>query len=146
MDHLPKTGDALALLLGATIPAQASKTSFECPEPIDEATPEKRAEIQKLLLLGNAMDNPGRLNASIDALRRLGLSKTLIMPVWRAQFGPRSKSKAAAPGGPTTLGGRSDRRAGSEADLPSACEAEMRPHRHAIVPSIIERHAVFVGH
>ena len=79
MDHLPKTGDALALLLGATIPAQASRTSFECPEPIDEATPEKRAEIQKLLLLGNAMDNPGRLNASIDALRRLGLSKTLII-------------------------------------------------------------------
>jgi hypothetical protein len=28
------------------------------------------------------------------------------------------------------------------ADFPRACEAEMRPHRHAIVPSIIERYAI----
>lgn len=79
MEHLAKTGVALALMLGATLPAQAAKMSFECPESIDETTPAKRAEIQKLLPVGSAMDDPGRLNSSIDALRRLGLSRTLII-------------------------------------------------------------------
>jgi hypothetical protein len=79
MDHLAKTGVALALLLGAALPAQAARMNFECPEPIDETTPAKRAEIQKLLPLGNAMDKPDRLNASIDALRNLGLPRTLII-------------------------------------------------------------------
>ncbi|MEY9152615.1 hypothetical protein [Bradyrhizobium japonicum] len=79
MEHLAKTGVALALMLGATLPAQGAKMSFECPESIDETTPAKRAEIQKLLPVGNAMDDPGRLNSSIDALRRLGLSRTLII-------------------------------------------------------------------
>jgi hypothetical protein len=79
MKHLVTIGIMLALLLGLTLPAQAKKVGFECPVTIDGTTPEKRAEIAKLLPVGNAMDDPGRLNASIDSLKRLGLSRTLII-------------------------------------------------------------------
>jgi hypothetical protein len=50
-----------------------------CPYTIEGATPEKRDEIRTLLPQGNAMDDPARLNASIDGLRRLGLSQTSIV-------------------------------------------------------------------
>jgi hypothetical protein len=43
---------------------------------------------------------------------------------------------------PYPSGGRSERRAGGQADLPPACEVEMRSHWYAVVPSIIECHAI----
>lgn len=75
-EHVVTTGVALALLLGLTLPAQAG---FKCPLTIEGTTPEKRAEIEKLLPPGNAIDDPDRLNASIDGLRRLGLSRSQIV-------------------------------------------------------------------
>jgi hypothetical protein len=75
------TGAVLALLVGLTIPAQAQpQPQFECPKPIDLATtPQAKAEIQKLLPPGNATNDPDRLNASIDALSALGMSKAQII-------------------------------------------------------------------
>jgi hypothetical protein len=52
---------------------------FECPKTIEGTTPDKRAEIRTLLPSENVMDNPVQLNASIDGLKRLGLSRTLII-------------------------------------------------------------------
>lgn len=73
-------GGVLTLLLGFTIPAQAAQPRFECPESIDVATTSQaRAEVQKLLPPGNAINDPTRLNASIDALKAQGLSRTLII-------------------------------------------------------------------
>jgi len=79
MKYIVTSGFALALLLQFTIPAEAALSTFVCPETIEGTTPDKRAEIRTLLPPGDAMENPARLNASIDELRRLGLSQTLIV-------------------------------------------------------------------
>jgi hypothetical protein len=79
MKYAATTGVVLVLLLTFTIPAQAASSTFVCPYTIEGATPEKRDEIRTLLPQGNAMDDPARLNASIDGLRRLGLSQTSIV-------------------------------------------------------------------
>lgn len=79
MKYIVTSGFALALLLQLTMPAEAALSNFVCPETIKGTTPDKRAEIRTLLPSGDAMENPTRLNASIDELRRLGLSQTLIV-------------------------------------------------------------------
>jgi hypothetical protein len=79
MKYIVTSGFALALLLQFTMPAEAALSNFVCPEAIKGTTPDKRAEIRALLPSGDAMEDPTRLNASIDKLRRLGLSQTLIV-------------------------------------------------------------------
>lgn len=81
MKHFVVTTAAmLALLVGLTVAAHASRPRFECPERVDMATPPQgEAEIRKLLPPGDAADHPGRLSASIDALRALGISKSQII-------------------------------------------------------------------
>lgn len=59
-----------------SIPAQSA---FTCPSTVTGATAEQREKIRELLPTGNALDDPARLNASIDGLKRLGLSKTMIV-------------------------------------------------------------------
>ena len=70
---------AMAEMAGNTIPARVVRTGFECPKTIEGTTPNKRAKIRTLLPSGNAMDNPVQLNASIDGLKHLGLSRTSII-------------------------------------------------------------------
>lgn len=69
----------MAEVAGNVIPSQAVRARFECPKTIEGTTPDKRAEIRTLLPSENVMDNPVQLNASIDGLKRLGLSRTLII-------------------------------------------------------------------
>lgn len=68
----------IAILCGFSHSAIAQR-SFECPEMIDGQTVAQRAEIKRYLPLGDAMNDPVRLNNSIDGLRKLGLSKALII-------------------------------------------------------------------
>jgi hypothetical protein len=58
---------------------QASHAGFTCPNAVEGTTQAQQSEIDTLLPSGDAMDDPGRLNASIDGLKRLGLSRTLII-------------------------------------------------------------------
>jgi hypothetical protein len=58
---------------------QPAKAAFECPYGIVATTPVKQEEIAKLLPPGNAMDDPDRLNASIDSLRQAGISQNQIV-------------------------------------------------------------------
>ena len=90
----PLAQAALALMvvsigLSADVgPAVALTSRFECPLKIDGATPAKAAEIARLLPVGDALDDPSRLNASIDTLRGLGLSPTLIIAHLIAAYCP----------------------------------------------------------
>lgn len=79
---------ALIGLLGDVDPAAAVTSGFECPRTIDGSTATEAAEIARLLPVGNAMDDPSRLNESIDTLRRFGLSKTLIIDHLIAAYCP----------------------------------------------------------
>lgn len=79
---------ALIGLPGDADPAVAVTSGFECPLTIDGSTTTKAAEIVQLLPVGDAMDDPSRLNESIDALRRFGLSKTLIIDHLIAAYCP----------------------------------------------------------
>ena len=57
------------------VPARA----FTCPSTITGVTAEQREKIRELLPSGIALEEPARLNASIDGLKHLGLSKTEIV-------------------------------------------------------------------
>lgn len=70
---------ALIGLPGDADPAVAVTSGFECPFMIDGPTTAKAAEIARLLPVGDAMDDPPRLNESIDKLWRFGLSRSLII-------------------------------------------------------------------
>jgi hypothetical protein len=67
---------ARAEVADKAIPAQSA---FACPSAVNGATAEQREKIRELLPSGNALQDPARLNASIDGLKRLGLSKTMIV-------------------------------------------------------------------
>lgn len=72
-------GLALGVLLNSVVHARAQSSAFECPTMIEGTTPAKRAEIRKILPTDDALDDPTQLNASIDELRRLGLSQISII-------------------------------------------------------------------
>jgi hypothetical protein len=65
----------LALFL---VPTSAA-AKFECPSPFKPSTPAKFTEIKSLLPDGKAMADVGRLNATIDILRREGMPKSQII-------------------------------------------------------------------
>jgi hypothetical protein len=60
-------------------PAGAAAEKFECPVPLVPNAVAKLQEIQRVLPDGNAMTDPGRLNATVDTLRRDGMPKRLII-------------------------------------------------------------------
>jgi hypothetical protein len=69
-------------LLGLSIsvePARAVNTTFECPRTFAPSSPAKRQNVQRLLPEGDPLDDVDRLNATIDALRRDGLSRSQII-------------------------------------------------------------------
>jgi hypothetical protein len=72
------SNSAMAQAAGNPIPTPA-RAGFVCPKTIEGTTPGKGAEIRTLLPSGNALDNPAQLRASIDELKRFGLSNTLII-------------------------------------------------------------------
>jgi hypothetical protein len=72
------SNSAMAEAVGNGIAAPV-QSGFMCPTTIEGTTPDKRAEIRALLPSGNALDNPAQLGASIDGLKRVGLSRTLII-------------------------------------------------------------------
>jgi hypothetical protein len=67
------------LILTAMPPAGVAAEKFECPVLLGPDAPAKLQEIQRLLPDGNAMTDPGRLNATVDTLRRDGMPKRLII-------------------------------------------------------------------
>jgi predicted DNA binding CopG/RHH family protein len=75
----------VAVILAAFSPANAevaSKTisaqsAFTCPSIRKDGTPHQRAAIRELLPPGAAIEDPAQLNASVEGLKRLGLSKIL---------------------------------------------------------------------
>jgi len=77
----------LVLLFGTSVlgsicfaaPAHAADTAFECPRTFTPSTPAKLQEVQQLLPEDNPLDDIDRLNATIDALQRDGLSRSDII-------------------------------------------------------------------
>ena len=67
------------LMLTAMPPVGAAAENFECPLAAKPTTPAKLQEIQRVLPDDNAMDNIGRLNATIGTLRQNGVSKSQII-------------------------------------------------------------------
>lgn len=59
--------------------AEPAKAAFECPYGIVATVPIKKEEIARLLPPGNAIDDPDRLNANVDALRQAGISQNQIV-------------------------------------------------------------------
>lgn len=66
---------ANAAVAGKTISTQSG---FKCPPHVTGATARQREAIRAMLPSGDAMNDPAQLNASIEGLKRLGLSKTLV--------------------------------------------------------------------
>jgi hypothetical protein len=69
-------------LLGLSIfvePARAANATFECPRTFTPSSQAKRQEVQRLLPEGDPLDDVDRLNATIDALRHNGLSRSQII-------------------------------------------------------------------
>ena len=60
-------------------PADAASPAFECPHAFTPSNSAKLLEVQRLLPEGNPLDHVDRLNATFDALRRDGLSRSEIM-------------------------------------------------------------------
>jgi hypothetical protein len=69
------SNSANAEVAGKTVSAQSG---FSCPPIRKGGTPHQRAAIRKLIPSGNALEDPAQLNASVEGLKRLGLSKTLV--------------------------------------------------------------------
>jgi hypothetical protein len=68
----------LAFCSLALIPA-ASAQKFQCPNPFTPTTPAKLEQIKGLLPDANTMVNIDQLTVAINALRREGMSKSLIV-------------------------------------------------------------------
>ena len=69
---------SLSLLTLALVPAAAAE-QFECPNPFTPNTPATLEEIKGLLPDAGAMANIGQLTTAINALRREGMPKNLII-------------------------------------------------------------------
>jgi len=75
-----------AIILIALNPANAevngksisAHSGFACPPVRSGVTAHQRAAIRALLPSGDALEDPAQLNASINGLKRLGLSNTLV--------------------------------------------------------------------
>jgi hypothetical protein len=66
---------ANAAVAGKTVSVQ---TGFTCPPIRKGGTAHQRATIRKLIPSGEALEDPAQLNASVEGLKRLGVSKTLV--------------------------------------------------------------------
>jgi len=66
-------------LLGLTTTAVAAGSSFECPAQPGDYLKLGPAEMAALLPVGDPLDDPAKLDAAIDTLRRQGLSSALII-------------------------------------------------------------------
>ena len=66
---------ARAEVAGKTAPTQSG---FSCPPLRTGATPHQRAAIRALIPSGDAIEDPAQLTASIEGLKRLGLSKVRV--------------------------------------------------------------------
>jgi hypothetical protein len=69
---------SVTLFAVTLVPALATE-QFECPSPFKPNTPAKLEEIKGSLPDVDAMGNIGRVTATIDTLRREGMSKSLII-------------------------------------------------------------------
>jgi hypothetical protein len=69
---------SFTLLLFTLVPAVAAN-QFECPNPFTPSTPARLEQVKGLLPTVNTMADVGLLNVAIGALRREGMSKTLII-------------------------------------------------------------------
>ena len=67
-----------ATLFAVTLVPALATEQFECPSPFKPNTPAKLEEIKGSLPNVDAMGNIGRVTATIDTLRRDGMSKSLI--------------------------------------------------------------------
>jgi hypothetical protein len=56
----------------------SAQTGFTCPPIRKGGTPTERAAIRKLIPSGGALEDPAQLNASVEGLKRLGLSKVWV--------------------------------------------------------------------
>ncbi|MGY3602673.1 MULTISPECIES: hypothetical protein [unclassified Bradyrhizobium] len=56
----------------------SAQTGFTCPPIRKSGMPTERAAIRKLIPSGKALQNPAQLNASVEGLKRLGLSKVWV--------------------------------------------------------------------
>ena len=66
---------ANAAVTGKTV---SGETGFTCPPIRKGGTPTERAAIRKLIPSGSALEDPAQLNASVNGLKRLGLSKVWV--------------------------------------------------------------------
>jgi hypothetical protein len=55
------------------------RAAFVCPETNSNLKPEELARIRNLLPTGNMLEYPAQLSASITELKRLGLSRAMIV-------------------------------------------------------------------
>ncbi len=67
------------VLLGLTTTALAADSNFECPAQPADYLKLSPAEMTALLPVGDPLDDPAKLDAAIDTLRRQGLSSALIV-------------------------------------------------------------------
>jgi hypothetical protein len=69
----------MLVTVSVSVFAEPAHAAFQCPYDIAATAPIKKEEIEKLLPPGDAMDDPDRLNASIDAFRKAGISQIRIV-------------------------------------------------------------------
>ena len=79
MKEVLRTGISFITILCSFSHSASAQHNFECTEMIDGQTVAQRAEIKRYLPLGDAMNDPVRLNNSVNGLRKLGLSKAIII-------------------------------------------------------------------
>jgi hypothetical protein len=56
----------------------SAQSGFTCPSMREGGTPHQREAIRALLPSGAAIEDPAQLNASVEGLKRLGLSKAWV--------------------------------------------------------------------
>jgi hypothetical protein len=59
--------------------ATSPRSAFVCPETNGTLKPDELARIRTVLPAGNALEHPAQLGASIAELKRLGLSRAMIV-------------------------------------------------------------------
>lgn len=72
-------GVAVAIAAFPLPEAESATPAFACPFSLRDVTPELRARIEAALPAGDPLEDPVRLNASIDMLKGDGLSKAMII-------------------------------------------------------------------
>lgn len=70
---------AILAFLSLTTASLAAGSDFECPTQPAGYLKLSPAEMTALLPVGDPLDDPARLDAAIDALRRQGLSSALVI-------------------------------------------------------------------